>query len=170
MRALAGASRALAVLAAWALFCIGAMLTYEVVARYFFNAPTIWAEELSRLFLIWAVFASAAWLLAANGHIRVTVVVERLPRVLRRVASVTALLFVAIVSTFVAWHGLPIALQSLEVGRTTGSMLDIPQWWSQAAIPFGFALMALEAFALALGVLAGGPDPLEREPASQTLD
>ena len=50
--ALARVARALAGLSALLLFAIGAMLTYEVTARYFFNAPTIWAEELSRLFLI----------------------------------------------------------------------------------------------------------------------
>ena len=39
-------------LSAW-LFCIaGFMLSYEVVARYFFLAPTSWAAELSQLSLI----------------------------------------------------------------------------------------------------------------------
>jgi len=41
----------LAWLSAW-LFCVaGFMLSYEVIARYFFLAPTSWAAELSQLSL-----------------------------------------------------------------------------------------------------------------------
>jgi len=161
-RAFEQLARALAGLAAVLLFLIGAMLTFEVIARYFFNAPTIWAEELSRLFLIWAVFIGSAALLASGDHIRVTVLVERAPRILRRFFSVVALVFVAVIAGSVAWNGLPSALDSFERGRTTGSMLDLPQWWSQAAVPLGFAMLAVQAVLLALSVIAGGEDPFER--------
>jgi TRAP-type C4-dicarboxylate transport system permease small subunit len=163
-RAIARVTRGLAALAALLLFATGAMLTYEVVARYFFNAPTIWAEELSRLFLIWAVFLASASLLRSGDHIRVTVLVEWLPGPLRKVLHAASLLFVAVIAGFVAWYGFPIAAKSFEVGRTTGSMLDIPQWWWQASIPFGFALIALEALLLSISVMAGGDDPFEGEP------
>ncbi len=141
------------------LFAVGVMLTYEVVARYFFNSPTIWAEELSRLFMIWAVFLASATLLRWDDHIRVTVVVDLLPEAPRRAMRVVTLTFVAVVAGFVAWHGLPIALQSYEVGRTTGSMLGIPQWWWQAVIPLGFGLVCLQAVASAVTLLFGGPEP-----------
>lgn len=159
--ALARVARVLAGIAAVLLFAIGAMLTFEVTARYFFNAPTIWAEELSRLFLIWGVFMASAALLASGDHIRVTVLVDRLPRVPRRVASVVSLVFVAVISGLVAWNGLPSALDSLERGRTTGSMLDLPQFWYQIPVPIGFVLLALQALLLALSVIAGGKDPFE---------
>ena len=43
----------LAWLSAW-LFCIaGFMLSYEVIARYFFLAPTSWAAELVNFRYIW---------------------------------------------------------------------------------------------------------------------
>ncbi len=43
-------------IAGWLFFAIGLMITYEVVGRYVFNAPTIWAEEMSRFFQVWAVY------------------------------------------------------------------------------------------------------------------
>ena len=137
------------------LFAVGVMLTYEVVARYFFNSPTIWAEELSRLFMIWAAATLRRW----DDHIRVTVVVDLLPEAPRRVVRVVTLTCVAVVAGFVAWNGVPIALQSFEVGRTTGSMLGIPQWWWQAVIPLGFGLVCLQAIASAVTLLFGGPEP-----------
>ena len=50
-------------LAAWLFFATGAMITYEVLARYLFNAPTIWAAELSQLFLLWGTFIAMGTLL-----------------------------------------------------------------------------------------------------------
>ena len=41
-------SRPLGWIAAMLFFLAGAMLTYEVVARYLFVAPTIWAAESPR--------------------------------------------------------------------------------------------------------------------------
>ncbi len=49
-RGLERVTDALGWLGAWLFFAVGGMITYEVVMRYLFNAPTIWAEELSRFF------------------------------------------------------------------------------------------------------------------------
>ncbi|GAB5376979.1 MAG: TRAP transporter small permease [Acuticoccus sp.] len=157
---------ALAAVSAVLLFAIGAMLTYEVVARYFFNAPTIWAEELSRLFLIWAVFLASAGLLASRDHIRITVLIDRAPKALRRVADVFSYLFVAAITSLIAWHGYPIAQQSFDVGRSTGSMLDIPSWWAQAAVPLCFGLVAIQALLCALDAALGreAPDDAHEAP------
>ncbi len=46
-------------LAGWLFFAIGVIICYEVIARYMFSAPIIWAEETSRFLQIWAVFVSA---------------------------------------------------------------------------------------------------------------
>lgn len=154
---------ALGQLSAALLFAIGAMLTYEVAARYLFNAPTIWAEELSRLAQIWAVFLGSAAMLRENEHIRVTVLTDAAPPWLRRALMVASLLFVAVVSALVARYGWQTAAKSLSVGRTSGSMLDIPTAWSQLAIPVGFGLLALQAVASAVGLLAGGPMPRSHE-------
>lgn len=151
-------------LSAWLFFLIGAMLTYEVVARYFFNAPTIWAEEMSRVFLIWAVFLACASLLREDAHIRVTVLLDLAPEWVKRVARVVSLLFVAVISGFVALNGVSIAGRSFEVGRTTGTMLDFPAFILQASIPIGFALLCLQAVVLAILFLAGR-DPLPKKSA-----
>lgn len=165
MRAFRRLTAALAAVSAVLLFAIGAMLTYEVVARYFFNAPTIWAEELSRLFLIWAVFLASAGLLASRDHIRITVLIDRAPKAVRRVADVFSYLFVAVITGLIAWHGYPIAQKSFEVGRSTGSMLDIPSWWAQAAVPLCFALVTIQALLCALDAALGREAPADAHEA-----
>jgi TRAP-type mannitol/chloroaromatic compound transport system permease small subunit len=55
---------------AWLIVPMVMSLVYEVVARYFFNAPTIWAYDMTS-FLYGAFFMlGAAYTLQRKGHIR----------------------------------------------------------------------------------------------------
>jgi len=142
-------------LAALLLALTGLMLSYEVVARYFFTAPTIWAAELSQLCLIWACPLAAPWVLSARRHIRVTALTQLLPEPARRALEIAALLIVAAFSLVVVLYGFDIFHDSFVRGRTTGTMLDLPAALPQAAIPAGFALLAVSALANAWRALSG---------------
>ena len=159
MRLLDRLSRGLALLAGWAYVAIGLMLAYEVAARYFFNAPTIWAEEVSRLVFVWASLIAAAGLLQAEQHIAVTVLTDRLGPLGRRLARLLALAFVLLFAALVVRYGTPIAVGSWERGRSAGTLLDLPNWWGQAAVPLAFLLVALQALVELLRPLAGAPLP-----------
>lgn len=138
-------AHALAWVAAVLFVASGGMLTYEVIARYFFIKPTIWASELSQLCLIWGCLIAMAWALSAGRHIAVDAVVRHLPDGVRRVTEVFAMLAVAVFSAVVAWKGWGIFWDSFERGRTTGSILDLPSWVTELAIPVGFALLFIQA-------------------------
>ncbi len=155
----------LARLAGWAYFAIGLMLAYEVAARYFFNAPTIWAEELSRLVFVWATLIAAAGLLRFDQHIRVTVVTDRMGVSGQRLARIASHIFVALLCGFVVWHGMPIAANSFETGRTTGTMMDLPNWWAQAAVPLAFLLLGLQCLVELLRIFRGAPLPKHEDVA-----
>lgn len=156
-------SNALAALAAWAFVLIGLMLGYEVVARYFFNAPTIWAEEMSRMLLVWASFGAVASLLRNDQHIRVTVVTDLLGPAGQRVARIVSLVFVLAIAVFIAWYGAPIAWDSFTRGRSTGTMMNLPSWWSQAAVPVSFALLALQALVEIVRTARGDAAPTHQD-------
>ena len=123
----------------------GIMLTYEVMARYFFIRPTIWAAELSQLCLIWGCLIAMAWLLSARRHIAVDAVIQLLPPSAQRWIEAAAMLVVAAFSAMVTWKGWAIFLDSFERGRTTGSLLDLPSWIVELAVPLGFALLFIQA-------------------------
>jgi len=127
------------------LFCAtGAMIAYEVLARYFFTAPTIWAAELSQLCLLWGTFLGMARPLHRNEHIRITILTGSLGPRAQRAAEIVSLLFIAAFALVVVWYGTEIALDSFGRGRSTGTMLNIPNWWSEAAVPLGFGLLLLQ--------------------------
>ncbi|MFP7675205.1 TRAP transporter small permease [Marivita sp. S0852] len=122
----------------------GAMLTYEVIARYFFVKPTIWAAELSQLCLIWGCLLAMAHLLTLRRHITVNAVTSLLPEAGQRVCAYLSLIVVIVFSAIVAFWGFDIFLNSFERGRTTGSILNLPIWISEASVPIGFGLLALQ--------------------------
>lgn len=145
--------------AAWIAACLlvltGLFLTWEVVARYFFNAPTIWAAELSQLCLIWACPLAMAWVLSTRRHIRVTALTAQASRRMRLRLEIFALLVILVFSLVVVAYGYSIFQDSLMRGRTSGTMLDPPAWIPEAAIPAGFALLALSCLANIARALRG---------------
>lgn len=134
-------------IAAAAFVAVGAMITYEVVMRYVFLAPTIWAEEMSRFLQIWATYIAAATVLRHRQLIAITVVVERLGPRGRKAAEAFALVWILLFCIVAVWYGLDIMLESIRLGRATSTMLAVPQWMTELAIPLGFALLALQAIA-----------------------
>ena len=65
--------------AAWCVGAIVLLMVYEVVARYGFNAPTIWAHEASVALASFAFVFGGAYCMAEGTHMRITVLVEKHP-------------------------------------------------------------------------------------------
>lgn len=123
----------------------GAMLTYEVVARYFFVKPTIWAAELSQLCLIWGCLLSLGWVLNMRRHITVNAVTALLPPASQKICVALSLLILIAFSAIVAFWGWDIFYDSWERGRTTGSLLNLPSWVAELSVPIGFGLVTAQA-------------------------
>ena len=68
---------------AWCFAAIVAIMVYEVVARYGFNAPTVWAHEVSVLLAAIGFVFGGAYCMAEGTHMRVTVLVENRPGLAR---------------------------------------------------------------------------------------
>ncbi|MCC9625938.1 TRAP transporter small permease [Thalassospira sp. MA62] len=149
----------LAWVAALLFVCAGAMLTYEVVARYFFVRPTIWAAELSQLCLIWGTLMGMPWALGARRHIAVDAVTRLLSPAVQRAAEILAMLCVLAFSVIVTLKGWDIFFDSFERGRTTGTMLDLPAWIAELPVAVGFALLAVQAVIEIIGLLRGKDIP-----------
>ncbi|QEW05372.1 TRAP transporter small permease subunit [Nitrincola iocasae] len=67
-------------LCAWLVLVAMLISVYEVIARYLFNSPTIWAHE-TTIFLVAAIFAlGGPYALARNRHIQINILHDMLPR------------------------------------------------------------------------------------------
>ena len=122
---------------------IGFIVSYEVISRYVFNAPTIWVNEISRFLQIWATYLALTYSFHKKDFIRITVLYDKIGDRGKKILDFISTIFIIFFSVFVVYYGWLIAYDSLEVGRTSSTILDLPSFLTEIAIPlcFGFLLI-----------------------------
>ncbi len=76
--------------AAWLIACAALLIVFEVVARYAFNRPTIWAVELVTAFCAVAFFLAGAEAERQGQHIRIGLLYDHAPPRLRKLLDAVA--------------------------------------------------------------------------------
>ena len=122
---------------------IGFIISYEVIMRYLFNSPTIWVNEVSRFLQIWATYLALTYSFHKQDFIRITVIYDRLNENGKKILDFISFIFILIFSSFVVYYGWLIAYDSLKVGRTSSTILDVPSFLTELAIPLCFAFLVL---------------------------
>ena len=122
---------------------IGFIVSYEVIMRYLFNSPTIWVNEVSRFLQIWATYLALTYSFHKKDFIRITVIYDRLNDNGKKILDFISFIFILIFSSFVVYFGWIIAYDSLKVGRTSSTILDVPSFLTELAIPLCFAFLVL---------------------------
>lgn len=149
-------------LSSWIFFLIGMIVAYEVVLRYFFNSPTDWAEEISRLGMVWATFLIFSSCMNRRQLIAITLLSNAMGE--RGKATLEAFSFALIcaVCATIAWHSAEAAIDAAMVGRATASVLRIPYWLFYLPVAIGFLLFFIQsALELTLLVATGQRRKLE---------
>ncbi|MCO5134930.1 MAG: TRAP transporter small permease subunit [Phyllobacteriaceae bacterium] len=137
-------------LSAALLAVIVALYCMEIVLRYFFQSPTIWSRDTIVYLLSGTILLAAPEVARSNGHVAITILVERSnPATQRRMET-----FLALITTFVAlsvvWVTTGETWRLYQSGILTDLTVAVPKWWIGAFVPFGFLLLALQYLALAL--------------------
>jgi TRAP-type C4-dicarboxylate transport system permease small subunit len=94
---------------AWLFMVVVVATAYEVVARYFFRAPTIWANEMTVMVCAIAFVIAGPYVMRRDEHLSITILSENAPPMLRRVLA--TLKWIVIV-----WMCLALSVFSFESG------------------------------------------------------
>lgn len=144
-----------------ALVAMMAIVTYDVVLRYFFNDPTVWAGEVASFLTIAVVFLGLAQNMRQGDHIRIDVFTKLLSARTQLVLDVVAH-GIAIVFSVVLFMGCWVRFDNFWARHTTSdSPLMIPLWIPMLPVLAGaavFCLAALSGFAVRFHALLSG-DP-----------
>lgn len=119
----------------------------QVVARYVFQAPPFWTEQLARFSLIWLTFIVAVVVHAERSHIRVDALPMLLRGRARTLIEIAISLVVLVVLVVITKAGFDIAMIGTQVAPALGISIRV----FYMALPIGTAAMAL----VTLGDLAG---------------
>ncbi len=133
-----GGLRAAAVLLLLAL--LAAVMT-GVVTRQL-GDPVSWSDEAAQYLLVWTGFTG--WMIGARAgeHIRITVLLDRLPGAARRWAEAVIQLSVAALALGLLWWGTPLIERNWDVEWIS---LPLPAGLLYVPIPFAAALLIGQA-------------------------
>lgn len=122
-------------------------LFYEVVSRYWFNAPTLWAQDIAIFFFAYIGVLGGAGVMRENGHIRVDIVYSRLPPRTRAVLDAFTLLLVLFFLSAAAWMNWEDAWEAIAQDRRRSTEWGPPLGHLILAISIGAGLLWLQTFA-----------------------
>lgn len=142
-----------------------------VLARYVFGIPVLWVPEIVGYLMVALVFLALGETMLAERHIKIDLIVSRLPERLRDVLELLTLTLSTGVAGFFTWHGITTMLRSYEFGRRDSfGALNMPLYIPQAAVPVGLSILTLVLAFLVyrkLRAVLGHDDAGEAESGSQ---
>jgi TRAP-type mannitol/chloroaromatic compound transport system permease small subunit len=133
------------------IFCLLALplvgaLTYEVIARYVFHAPTIWAFDVTYMLYGTIFMLGAAYTLLKGGHIRTDIFYQNWS--VRTRGTVDAILYLLLFFpgiVFFFWAGLQEALHAWDIGEVSdASPWRPPLYPLKTVIPVSLALLMVQ--------------------------
>jgi len=123
---------------------MGFILTYEVVCRYFFNAPTIWAQETSTYLYMWTMLAAASYTLQTRKHVHVDLLIHRLSTRRKALVEVVTGAVGAIFCAIVSVQAYQMIAATVRFGKVSATPLRVPLWIPQSALLMGFVLLTFQ--------------------------
>ncbi|WP_406691044.1 TRAP transporter small permease [Saccharopolyspora sp. ID03-671] len=165
-------TRSMAVLAMLTVGLMMLSISYDVIARYAFRAPTDWAYPLNSSAVLAVTVLAIPHLYATGHHISMDLVHRALPRGLRRIADAVTAAAAALLGIVLATTGFHSAVLSYGHGLTGSGTFSVPLWVPDAILGVSGALLLVVALLFPphaepelAATTAGAPDTEDGGPA-----
>jgi TRAP-type C4-dicarboxylate transport system permease small subunit len=173
-RALERASQLALSVAGWCFLAMTLLICFDIMARRMLGFSSGATSELSGYLLAVGMSWGLAAALIERAHVRIDILVQKLPLGARAWLHFVALAVLVVVAGFFAWGAAALALDSWQLRATDVSQLSTPLVVPQALWAAGLSLFLLAALGLAARTLralaAGRPAEVERMLAPRHYD
>jgi TRAP-type C4-dicarboxylate transport system permease small subunit len=102
------------------------VMFYEVVSRYVFSRPTLWANELSLWIAAFVFLFAGQYAMQQRSHIRIYVIYDLMPRWMQKTADVISLLLLLSFTFALVWGNYLDAERRMLRMETFGTAWDPP--------------------------------------------
>lgn len=123
---------------------IMAIAVMEVILRYGFNRPTIWAWDVNIQLFAAFIFLGAGYHLLHRTVVTVDVLYNRFPPKWRAFADLITYLCCLTFCTVIIWGGTVMAVKSWAVLETSRTFFEPPLYFIKTLIPVAGVLMAAQ--------------------------
>jgi TRAP-type C4-dicarboxylate transport system permease small subunit len=122
------------------------VMFYEVVARYVFNSPTLWANELALWVAAFLFLFAGQYAMQQRSHIRIYIIYDIMPRWAQKLSDMVSLFLIWVFAFSLVWGGYNEARDKILRMETFGTAWDPPiPATIKAAILIIICLVALQA-------------------------
>ena len=127
------------------LILISCITMLQIIARNVkFITTLTWPEEFCRFCWIWSVFLSVPYTIKNNNMLRVNIVVDLLPNIVRKIINLLVELCIALVCAVAFYHSISVEKGYIKTGEYTPAM-EWPLYIALLCIQIGFALGFIRA-------------------------
>jgi TRAP-type C4-dicarboxylate transport system permease small subunit len=137
-----GLYRLCGALAALFLAAIAVLILAQVVCRLFDTFLPA-ASDFAGFCLAASSFLALAYTFRAGGHIRVNLLLQRLPLAWRRRVDVIVVAVAAALVAYFAWHSLLLARESWRFNDLSEGLVPVPLWIPQSGMALGLIVLAI---------------------------
>ena len=118
--------------------------TLDILGTNFFGLPIPAAYEFITTMIVVVVFFAVAHAQTQRAHIRVEILVDRLPPPLRFLTDSLQDILSAILYALISYFGWLSALRSFSEGEYASGLINFPIWPARFALAIGATLMVLQ--------------------------
>jgi len=129
------------------------IIAYEVVARYFFNAPTIWAYETAQFIFCASIALGGGFTLLYGRHVNVDIVYGRVSRRTRAILDLITLPLLLVFVGVLLYLSVETTIDSFKYWERSATYWAPPLQPIYIAVSVGVLLMFLQGVAMWLRAL-----------------
>jgi len=146
--------RAMAYVSGIVFLLLSFYMTLDVIGRKFFHISSAITDEIGGYGLAFGGMWAMAWTLRSGGHVRIDVLLPRLPFRMQVVLGYISITLMAFFAGMVAIYCWQLAIDSWVAGARATSFVRTPLFVPQALMATGISILGLEALAiLACGIV-----------------
>lgn len=147
-------------LAAVFLAAIAVLILAQIIGR-FFDILVPSANDFAGFSMAASSFLALAYTFRSGGHIRVSLLLIRLPARLRHLFELASLGIAALLSGYFAWQTLRLAYDSWYYDDLSDGLIAIPLCIPQSAMALGLVILAIAAVDTLVAVALGQDPPYQ---------
>jgi TRAP-type mannitol/chloroaromatic compound transport system permease small subunit len=129
------------------LFIVDFIILYEIIARYFFKAPTQWASETMIIGCALSYVMGGAWAMYSDKHIKVGLIYDNLPPRGKAILDAITFLFFILYLGLFFWAVAKFSWESIQLKETSGSAWNAPVYPIKTVLTIGVLLLILQGIA-----------------------
>ena len=127
----------------WLVPAMMLLVAVEVFMRYVLHAPAMVADEFSAYMLVALSYLGLAYTWRQGGHVRITLLVSRLPVQAASWIRLFVLIMVFIFMLGITHAGWEMIVYAREINLRSDTWLTFPLFWPQLTVFIGFLFLTL---------------------------